>query len=224
MSYTTHGWHIPGTPDALDEGGKLPKRARCGGVRLCGQCKTEALAALPSDAVAAEDLRVDLEALANPQGVEVLPVEIFRPNYYTFPAMQFTGDYESFEDIKTWLTSHGHTCAFWENEYNRQIDDRENQVQFRTPVGDTRTLHPGDWLVLWISPWDRNNTPGPKPAEFKAYSQENFEHQMERATLLVPVPWNPDISGLRYEANIQPELKLIEELKTLRAPELDSRF
>lgn len=40
MAYTAHGHHIPGT----DEKGKPEEVARCGGLRLCGQCKREAAA------------------------------------------------------------------------------------------------------------------------------------------------------------------------------------
>lgn len=44
MAYTTHGHHIPGTRTILSDGLPHPV-ARCGGVKICEQCKKESLVA-----------------------------------------------------------------------------------------------------------------------------------------------------------------------------------
>ena len=43
MAYTSHGWHIPGTSDFAPP----PNRARCGGIKFCPECGSEAASLWP---------------------------------------------------------------------------------------------------------------------------------------------------------------------------------
>lgn len=76
MAYTSHGWHIPGTSDFCPP----PNRARCGGIKFCPECESEAASLspyldtsvessevydqIPSVSLTDEDLRLECLALA----------------------------------------------------------------------------------------------------------------------------------------------------------------
>lgn len=76
MAYTKHGWHIPGTSDFFPP----PNRARCGGIKICPECKSEATSVsayvdvpdessevfdhIPSASLSDEDLRLECLSVA----------------------------------------------------------------------------------------------------------------------------------------------------------------
>ena len=109
MTYTSHGHHIPGSPN---DPGDAPPAARCGGPGLCGVCSKQ------SDTWRLEADRLGVLAAldsATPQHEGILVANVYQSKIVNIEAIQFTGGASNGMDIETWIKANGGN-ATWRNE------------------------------------------------------------------------------------------------------------
>lgn len=108
MTYTSHGHHIPGSPE--DEG-DAPPEARCGGPGLCALCSEQS--ATWTEAASRASVIADLDSAA-PQHQGILIPHEFESVPVRIKAIQFLGGAANGLDIQDWVRSYGGN-ATWRN-------------------------------------------------------------------------------------------------------------
>lgn len=191
MTYTSHGHHIPGTPWDEETG---PGIIRCGGVKLCRECKLEAVRILPKDSAAAVDLTKDLfpiiPKVEHPSG---LPIDWVRQPIRNHEVIHFDS-VEKAPAIQEWLTNYTVESAFWPGFEGRM--PRVEYIEGPTPLSicKPRTVLLRQYLVRledlrWTGKLDdANEKIFEYVSSFRAFEEEQYKEQFEPSSMIAPVP------------------------------------
>jgi hypothetical protein len=191
MTYTTHGHHIPGT---VKDDVHVLSVMRCGGPRVCEQCKDEAVAELPHDSIASADLRGDLAALAeftdiakgqHPSG---LPIQWCRQPVINHEFIVFEDTPDGIYNTRKWLALNGVDSVYWGG---LGVDTPRLQFTDIEARDSVRTALPGNYIVKFTSvPWTPEGIPpSDLRIKFRVFDPSNFEDQFEPSSQFAPAPW-----------------------------------
>jgi len=186
MTYTSHGHHIIGTnKDASFDGSVV----RCGGIRICQTCKSEAIEVLPKDSIVSADLREDMKTLG--EFVEIikghptgLPIVWKREVVRNEEFMEFVDTPEGRDDIMNWLHLNRIESAFWPGNPDTKTHPR---IEFLLE-GHTRKMEifPGQYLRKTFFDWSGNRMEKPT---FEIVRKLEAEERFEPSSMIAPVPW-----------------------------------
>jgi hypothetical protein len=168
MTYTSHGHHIPGSPE--DFGDELPK-ARCGGPGLCGVCTSQSTAWRTE----ADRLGVlaELDA-AKPQHEGLLVPGLYQSKIVSVRAIQFIGGAANGMDIVAWINAFGGN-ATWRNQMDPW--QSEDGLNSHPGIPEMLTIQTPDsrFLEASVGWWIIQGTQG----EFYPVSNDAFHEKYE---------------------------------------------
>ena len=216
MTLTSHGHHIPGTPDTDED--IVHDKIRCGGISVCKTCREEVAGV---QILKESKIEIPTELLTSPEEEpRVIPIEIWRPIVRNVGAMEFTGGEESAVDIMSWLANTGIHTTYWPDKKNQVLfpasaPSRE-RVEYMNGRDRVAQIFKGDWLIH--RGYVADNWREPHPVDFfQILRPHEFESHYERAMTTAPVPWyTPFDNESDPKFRLQPELDDILKLKKER--------
>lgn len=171
MTLTSHGHHIPGSPEEV---GDVPPKARCGGPGLCGPCSAQS--AFWTQEAKRIGIIADLDdAIPKHQGI-IVPQK-YQSKIVEIEALQFIGGAANGMDIESWVRSFGGN-ATWRNQMDPwSSEDGEighdgipEMLTIETP-GGFMEAPPGWWIIRGIE------------GEFYPCSDSAFKEKYEQVKL-----------------------------------------
>jgi len=147
MAYTSHGWHITGSPEDED----IPEaKARCGGPGLCGLCSSQQ--ASWQQEAARLGLIASLDAKMKHEGLIRSQTFVSRPS--KVEAIRFMGGVGNGMDLEAWVKAMGGN-ATWQNAADPWTSEDgqmghsgwPESLKLETPGGWQEVL-PGNWIVM----------------------------------------------------------------------------
>ena len=147
MTLTSHGHHIPGSPEEV---GDSPPKARCGGPGLCGVCSSQTSVWQQE----AERLGVlaDLDN-ASVQHQGILVPQVYQSKIVNIEAIQFTGGAANGMDIEAWVKAFGGN-ATWRTHIDAWQSEDGNEGHGEIPeILTIQTLEgymeaPPSWWII----------------------------------------------------------------------------
>lgn len=166
MTYTSHGHHIPNSPEDLSD---IPPRARCGGPGLCGLCSSES--SIWNQANDRDKFIGSLDEARQHQGI-LIP-RLFVPKPISVKAIQFLGGASAGMDIEAWVKANGGN-ATWRNAALPWTSPQGTEGHSGWP--ETLSLEtPNGWVEIRVGWWISQGSDGYFYPYNNVFFKENFE-------------------------------------------------
>ena len=148
MTYTSHGHHIPDSPNSDET--EVVRVARCGGPGLCSICSIEM--AKWAEQQFLQDV-VNREAMAERMGhTEAIHAARYQTKPAEIVAVQYNGGTSDGLDIVQWIKNNGGQAsyiapqaAYLENDFN--FPEIHEKLDIMTDTGLYAQVHPGFWVI-----------------------------------------------------------------------------